>query len=332
MGLVAGEELLILSDGTLSPVLVEVFATTGAVLQADVQTLQYTPNRHIFAHEFGLFAGASLGNPDPKLSRTVVAALEQADAVLLLTSDLPLLFNPDVRRLATGGKRFIGLPYMTEENLLRVLPDSPAEAHLLQDRTMAAAQRFRRASTARVTSPGGTDVFMSLGQYRVNAQGGVLDSKTGGRISVPAGQVSQVPDAGSVNGVVVIDRSIGAPVYKGLSESIRLVIEAGRVIAVEGGQEADHLRAFLSGLEHAGAYHFTELGVGTNPRCRHVGLCPPCEDTHANGSVSFAIGADVHLGGITVGPCHIDSTLNWATLELDGETLIEYGRFIDGLS
>jgi 2,5-dihydroxypyridine 5,6-dioxygenase len=328
LGLQSHEELLILTDGTIAPEIIDAFAAAGMIASPRVQVLQYNPGRFIAMREFGLFAGASIGRPDPALPRVVLSALAEADGVILLISDMPILFNEGFRSMVGQGKRVIGLPYITAESMSRLLPDTPEEAQALHALNEWAASRFRQASHARVVSEGGTDVRMEIGQFRINAASGVLNPEKGGRISLPAGQVSQVPNLATANGIVVIDRSIGAPVYKGLDQPIRLVIEAGRCVAIEGGEEARALRGFLQQLGHEGGYHFTELGIGTNHRCRHVGVAAPCEDTHTEGCVSFALGADVHLGGQTLGPCHIDMTMDRASLYLDDQPLILDGRLV----
>jgi hypothetical protein len=71
----------------------------------------------------------------------------------------------------------------------------------------------------------------------------------------------------------------------------------------------------------------TELAVGVNPKCKFSGIGAPAEDTHVLGCVSLALGCDVHVGGSHVGPAHIDMTMRYPSITVDGKQLtVENGR------
>jgi leucyl aminopeptidase (aminopeptidase T) len=123
----------------------------------------------------------------------------------------------------------------------------------------------------------------------------------------------------------VIDRSVNAPHFTQLSGPIDLRVEDGVVVDISGGADAQELSRWLASLDDPHVYNLTELGIGTNRRCHLAGVAAPCEDTHTLGCVSFALGADVHLGGVVSAPCHVDMTMRAATLELDGRRLVDAG-------
>lgn len=148
----------------------------------------------------------------------------------------------------------------------------------------------------------------------------------GGMELLPAGQVICCPDKGTVNGKLVLDRSLMAHEYTRLYESVELTVKNGYVEDIRGGNEAERLKTFLESLGDREIYNVTELGIGTNPRCRFAGICAPAEDTHARGMATLALGNDTHLGGKTHAPCHIDSTMWFPTLELDEEVVVARGR------
>jgi 2,5-dihydroxypyridine 5,6-dioxygenase len=138
-----------------------------------------------------------------------------------------------------------------------------------------------------------------------------------------------MPNARTANGYVVIDRSVNAPEFRELSDPIGFRVEDGYVTEIHGGVEARRMERFLARLDDEGeAYHLTELGVGTNKLCQVAGLAGPAEDTHTRGCVSLALGADVHLGGETIGACHLDMTMRFATLMLDEQLIVEEGRLV----
>jgi len=149
---------------------------------------------------------------------------------------------------------------------------------------------------------------------------------SGQMLFLPAGNVARVPDEGSANGVLVIDRTVCANDYKELREPITIEVVAGNAVSITGGMEAKLLREFLKDQGDPRAYHLTELAVGTNPLCRLSGVGAPSEDTHVHGTVSFALGCDVHLGGTTPGPAHVDMTMRFPTLISDGTVVTDQGR------
>ncbi len=327
LGVVPGDTLLLISDSWMSDAIRDSFATAGWALGATVLEMSYTALQPVAVQEFGKFAAASL-RPQPHLPAPVVSALATADAAVILNGDMTIMFDDALRALI--GRRQTKLawaPYLTTEALLRLLPRSTAECHELLYLTTKVAERLRGAHDARVTSPAGTALDLRIGSFGINVGTGVATSGAGyGGLEIwPGGQVSTVPDPATAHGRLVIDRSINAPRFMQLSAPIEFRVEEGRVVDISGCEEARELRDWLTSLADTDAYNLTELGIGTNTRCSLAGVAAPCEDTHTLGCVSFALGADVHLGGTVSAPCHVDMTMRSATLELDGRPIVDAG-------
>lgn len=327
MGLQAGEELLILRDGTVSEDLVEASVYAAKALGANPVLMSFTPATYRPMKEYGTFTAASVGGESPpSFPRTVLAAIVASDRLLFATSDTGVFFfNPEVREKVRGHTGF-RVNYFTTDSALRLLPESAEELREMAALTGRVKQLFVKARRARITSAAGTDITMSLGQNPiVRVADGIAPP---GYQPGLGGQVSSIPDDGSAEGVVVIDRSIGANDYKELTETVTLKVERGNVTSVSGGADADGLRRFLADMNDPNIYHLTELGVGTNWRCRFTGVAAPVEDTHTLGCVSLAMGCDTHLGGKVNAGAHIDMTMRAATLELDGELVIKEGKLL----
>jgi leucyl aminopeptidase (aminopeptidase T) len=278
--------------------------------------------------EFGRFAGAwRFGEV---IHDVVLGALREAGAIVLLGSDLDLLFSERFKRLLRTGKRVIGLPYLTtEEMFFRLLPDSYEEIVALESSSKKYFDLLDNAKRARITSERGTDIEVELGQYRTNCSSGVVGEGigfVGGMEILPAGQVTRVPNRNSANGIVLIDRSIGAYQYAPLFETIEIKVQNGLVTSIEGENEARRLRTFIEKLDDRNLLNLTELGIGVNPRCKFAGEAAPAEDTHTAGCVSVALGCDVHLGGEVKAEAHMDCTMWYPSLELDGKTVVEKGK------
>lgn len=329
-----GEQVVIVNDGTLSPRILEAFATAAHADGAKVCQVTYRPNIYIPMKRFSTFAGISqnpsLGEPPAPVS----GALREADVIVFLSSDTTIYFSKAYREALTGGKRIIRSPYITEQNLLILFPESENEVTELDALTLNVGGVFESGKTVRFTSRIGTDFECAFGQYEVRCNGGRVRKTSKGKEdrfsaeSIPAGAVTRVPDDGSAEGLVIVDGTIAAPNLRQLNEPIKLEIERGYVRAVSGGWEAYELKRFIEELEGGEMYHVTELGVGTNKRCNQRGVAAPTEDTHTAGSVNIALGCDVHIGGSTYAPAHIDCTARGGDLRVGGIEVVREGKIL----
>lgn len=329
LGLRRGDDLTIVLDESVGLSMVDATVAAADSLGADVVVLRYTAAEPVAMREFGLFAGASQ-RPQPHLPPATVAAIAAADAAVILNADMAIMFDDGLRQvIAAGHTALAWIPYATPEVFLRLLPRSADECAQLAQTTRDLANRLAGPQEFRVTSPGGTDLVGRIGAHRINAGTGIASGAGYGGLEIwPGGQASTVPDPGTVSGRLVIDRSVNAPRFTELSGAIEMTVEAGDVVDISGAVEADEMARWLGSLDDPAAYHVTELGVGTNRRCHLAGVAAPCEDTHTAGCVSFALGADVHLGGTTAAACHVDMTMRGATLLVGGDILVDSGRLV----
>lgn len=327
LGLQRGEELAILWDGTVGEQVVAAVRCAALALGAHAVQVSFDPEVHRPIHEYCRFAGASLLATPPSMPRAVLGAMAAADRAVLAASDSSIAFSPQVREAARG-RPSVALNYMTTEHALRLLPESPEEAQALIALTRRVEEMVGGARRARITSSAGTDLALSFGQYRVFAQDGAPGPGRAWRQLLPAGQASRVPDDQSAEGVLVIDRSMCAFDFREVREPVRMTVRRGDVVDIDGGTEAERLRRFLAEFDDPAIYHLTEMGVGTNHRCRFTGVAVPWEDTHTLGCVSLALGCDVHLGGSVRAGAHIDMTQRRARLELDGQVVVDDGKLL----
>jgi 2,5-dihydroxypyridine 5,6-dioxygenase len=327
LGAKAGDDLLVLHDETICQELIDVFMYAATSLGTQPHALSYASRRRLFMEEYGLFGGAwSFEDPIPKI---VMGAMARADAILVLSSDIDFFFSDSLKQILGTGKRLISLPYLTtEEMLVRLLPADVEEINRVRAKTKRYFEALNTAKHAKVLSRGGTDIEMGLGEFGSNCSTGVIEQGLGflgGLEVLPGGQVTRVPNTNSANGVLVIDRSIGAYEYGPLYDNIILDVEEGRVVNIRGQREAERLRRFLNGLSDPSLFHLTELGIGLNERCRFTGVAAPAEDTHTAGCVSMALGTDFHLKGKVRAKAHLDSTMWFATLQLDDQVVVKDG-------
>lgn len=298
LGIQPTETLLIVTDpplANLGRVLVEVART----MAGEVLLVEYSA-RELNGQE----------PPDP-----VPAVMTAVDAVLAVTSRS--ITHTAARRAATAaGARVATMPGITEECLVRTMN---ADYRAIAGRTEKVAAMLTAANKARLTSSIGTDIVMPLsGIAGIPSTGLILGRGTWGNL--PSGEAYLRPEEGLSEGVVVVDGSLAG--IGRLDEPVRITVEKGFAVKVEGGEQA---RRFEAQLDKVGrpARNVAELGVGTNDRAVLTGHI--LEDEKILGTVHIAFGNNASMGGTFDVPFHVDGILLRPTLELDGETVLRDG-------
>jgi leucyl aminopeptidase (aminopeptidase T) len=122
------------------------------------------------------------------------------------------------------------------------------------------------------------------------------------------------PLESSANGVVVVDAS--ASVAGVLSEPIRITVENGRAVSIEGGEGATKVRVALEAAGTDAVYQLAEFAFGLNPDGIIRGVI--VEDEGVAGTGHVALGSNIHFGGTNAAPLHLDFVFRDPTLWLDG--------------
>lgn len=194
--------------------------------------------------------------------------------------------------------------------------------------THALVDWLRGRSSVHITTQLGTDLRLSVAGREWQPDTGVIRGQ-GVLGNLPAGEVYVAPIEDSAEGVLVIDESLpDLP----LSEPVRLVFEKGRVVRIEGGEGARHLEALIAEGESKPEGEWSrvigELGIGTNPKARLMGNL--MTDEKVAGTIHVAIGRNTFFGGENPAPIHEDGVVGRPTMRVDGELLIDAGRYLLG--
>jgi leucyl aminopeptidase (aminopeptidase T) len=320
----SGASALVVRDEASDPRVVAAAVFAARDLGLEVAALDHTPRSAVPMDTFGTFPSFAFDDAATAPYAVLNAAVAAADAVIVLSDELALLFNPSFRA-AVRISRVAFLPYMDRNTAVRLLPANEAQAEELAHLTRDGTARLAGRHEIRLTSPSGTDLTMRLGQYKANCSAGSLTTAAGfgGLEVLPAGQIATVPDDGSVNVTLVVEGSLNFPRFERVAHPIELDIRESRVVGIKGGHHAAQLERALDAMAHLGvSRHVTELGIGTNRRCTFLGRYGPTEDTHRFATVSMALGADTHLGGRNVAGCHVDMALEETSVTVDGEPFL----------
>jgi leucyl aminopeptidase (aminopeptidase T) len=207
------------------------------------------------------------------------------------------------------------MPGVTEDMLARVMA---VDFDTMAARSKAVAALLDSGTRARVTCPRGTDLELALDGRPGISDDGELSGR-GAFGNLPCGEGFIAPTYGE--GTVVA--SSLAPL--GISvDPARLTVAEGRIVAGNGGLGPRFIELLLAHGELG--TNLAELGVGTNDRARLTGNV--LEDEKILGTVHVAFGASAGIGGTVSVPIHLDVVVVDASLEVDGQTVLDHGRYV----
>jgi leucyl aminopeptidase (aminopeptidase T) len=313
MNISAGEKVLLITDQPMAQMRERLMAE---ILSAD-------PSQ-VWAYVL-TDAGRPLLEYPPLLHQ--VAA--QADAAMVFYSRVPPEETPG--RLAfwrtcyEHGTR-VGYGAQIDDSILA--NELSADYQEIAAITHRLKEHLQGGRQVHITTPLGTDLTCSIAGRDVKEDTGFIHH-AGQFGNLPAGECFVAPLEDSAEGTLVVDKSFPELVVK---QPVRMVFEKGRVVAVEGGDEAKELlRRIEYGerLEHGGNCRvIAELGIGTNPKARLTGKL--ITDEKVMGTIHIAIGdnASPAYGGANKAPIHIDGVVGKPTLTVDAQMLIEEGRYL----
>jgi len=298
LGLKNHERLLVLTDPVLAH-LARVLVEAARQIAREVILLEYAA-REVDGEE-----------PPPP----VPVAMAGVDAVVAVTSRS--VTHTAARRAATAaGARVATMPGITEDCLIRTMN---ADYGAIAKRTLRVTELLSAARVARITTALGTDLTLPIDGIGAIASTGLI-LKPGQWGNLPSGEAYMRPEEGRSSGTLVIDGSLAG--IGMLSEPVRITIENGYAIRIEGGPQAGRFAAQVERLGDA-ARNVAELGVGTNDRAIVTGNI--LEDEKILGTVHVAFGNNVSMGGSVDVPFHVDGIVLNPTLTLDGEVLLRDG-------
>ncbi len=182
------------------------------------------------------------------------------------------------------------------------------------------AAMWEPAKRIRVTSAAGTDISAPIAGEQVIVECGFA-TQPGQEAAFPDGEVSQMPQEGMTEGVIVVD---GPLAIVGQPDSpITLQVEGGRVISVAGDcAQADQLQDIVEGIENAP--NIAEFGIGLNPECRRNNDFE--EEKKGRGNVHIALGDNIFYGGRMRSPVHIDMVIRDPSVWLDEQLIDDQGQ------
>lgn len=301
-GVKKGESVLILCDSTTED-LSEALTSIVLLNEAEPFVLTMKPRK---VH-------------GEQLPEVVASAMKSADLVIAPTKCN--IAHTKARFDATkAGARIVVLPE-AQENLL-CKPALFADFIELKPRIEKLAQLLTNAETAKITSPLGTDFICSIKGREGRALHGIANLKD---ISAGFGvEASIAPVEDQANGIIIVNESI--PGIGLVDKPITTKFKDGICYEIEGGKIAESFLDLLNSKNDPNIFTVAELGIGMNPLSKFEN--DMLSDESVYGSIHVAIGTNAYIGGKTVAAGHYDMVFTGATLELDGEVVIENGNVL----
>ncbi len=248
---------------------------------------------------------------------------EPPEAVAKFMKDFDVLIIPTsksmshtrARREACAGKsRCVTLPGIIEDTMERTLN---ADYHEIAKRSIKVAELVNRGKIAKVTTPAGTNITMSIEGRVCEADTGLVH-KPGDFSNLPAGEAYIAPVEGTANGIIIVD---GAMIGK-VKKPIKIVIKDGFATEISGDKSAQELEEMVDRFGQP-ARNLAELGIGTNHKAQIVGSV--LEDEKVMGTVHMALGDNQSMGGKVSVQSHLDGILLKPTLWIDDKKIMEDG-------
>jgi 2,5-dihydroxypyridine 5,6-dioxygenase len=265
----------------------------------------------------------------------LAATLAEADLIVGFTTHR-LHYDPHLKSALDGGTRAL-LAVQPQHVLRRLTADTDVIA-----RTRLGAERLARAETLAITSARGTDLTMTVSGRPALAHCGVAD-EPGLFDFWGAGMVEIAPVEGTVEGTLVLGQ--GDQIFhlgRYIDDEVHIRFEEGRAVDIEGGLDAVLLESHLAGYRDPNAFRAGHIAWGTDHRASWTAPLVQFPEAGAGnadsegflGSVQVELGSnnDQFFRGTIRSEAHLGLCMLGASVMLDGECVIDAGRFTGSLA
>lgn len=263
---------------------------------------------------------------DPMLPVDALSAvLKEADAWIEYNNKW-LLYSTPWERATDENENLRYLCLVSSDVGMMVRMVGRVDRELLEEFMTKVTELTKQAEKMKVTTPAGTDLeFKNNPKYPVDCDAG--DASTPGMYFL-AGQIAWTPELETINGTIVFDGSIDPPIGI-LEEPVELTVEDGKVIKIEGGEEALRFEKWLKKFDNPNMFKLAHISYGFNPGAKLAGNA--LEDERIWGSTEWGMGYmnshNYPPDGIDA-PSHTDGICLNSSVWLDDTQLLDKGSVV----
>lgn len=319
-----GEEVLILTDTETDMDFAYAMSSACRTLGGEVTLITMPP---------------SFLEREKDLTKIVKNALQGADVYIPMTPTTgksvhsldvaKLLAKRKLRELVVGGRHGGGLDLV----LKAIREHNYEEVYGL---TKKVVEFLSECKHIHITSPAGTDFeasIESIFDYKspntIMRWDGGIARNPGEECCFPDGEAWGGPVEGTAEGVIVIDGPIsGVCNTRAPDVPVKLTVRKGKIVKVEGGEDAYRLREIISTTRNAD--NLAEIGFGTNRYMKFIGNIDQW-DKRIWGTIHVAIGSNtyqIYPYGTVDSPIHNDMLIFKPTAVVDGKTILKEGSLV----
>jgi len=184
----------------------------------------------------------------------------------------------------------------------------------------------KKTKHMKLTTPAGTNVEFDNDAARpMICEVGYADTPGSHMMS---GQIGWSPKFDTINGIIAFDGSIVPPIGL-VKEPVKLHIEQGKIVKVEGGKDAVEYDAWLRSFNDPKMFSMAHVCYGFNPGAKLTGNI--LEDERVWGCTEWGIG---YVGPMLAppdgipAPSHSDGICLNTSVWLDGAQLLDRGKVV----
>lgn len=256
----------------------------------------------------------------------IAAAVAKADVWIEFTYSY-IMHSKAFRDAMDFGTRYINLTGMDVEMMVNTIAEVDYATMIELGEYIKSV--LEKTDEVIIKCPNGTDL-VAYNKGRGIRHSGQLATRKGYPIML-GGQISWCPVEATINGTLVFDGAAFPPMELGkLNEPIKLYLEEGRVVKVEGGSEAKTFENWLESFGDENMYRLAHYSLGFNPGVTKI-TGRIVEDERVFGCMEFGIGSQgaAIMGEFWNAASHTDGIVLKPTMILDGEVFEKDGIYLD---
>lgn len=305
-----GENVVITADTTTDRRVVEATANAAYSIGAIPVVIYYPTSEKAYAEPV----------------KPIGKAVSHAD-VWIEFAYSSIMLSPSFQKALEFGCRYINLTGMDVTMMVNTI--GKVDYHLVVELGEMLKKKIQDADEIIIKDQNGTNL-KAYNKGRSVRHSGQLATQKGYPIML-CGQISWCPLEETINGTLVFDAALFPPTNLGmLSSNIEVEFENGRVVKINGGNEAKIFSDWLDSFNDENMYRLAHYSLGFNPGVsKATGRI--VEDERIFGCIEFGIGSQGSAikGAYWQAASHTDGVVSKPTIILDGKELEVDGKYVD---